>query len=500
MTDNVEFVTAGSGAGPDARSGMSRGKVAAAVVGSMAVVGLAVGGAAAVNVLGGGGAQPEDIVPANAVMFAKIDLNPASGQKIDALRFLRKFPALKDRIGMDDTADLRRKIFEEAQKEGAFKDLSYDADIAPWLGDRFAFAAVPTDGGKDVAAVAILASTDEAKAKAAIAKAGTTGSTCDVVADFVRCAEKPEHLAAFAAGDAPLAKAANFSGDMKDLGEDGIASMWVDVKGAFDLAAAAGATGTDSLPAEQMAKVKEQIGDGRMVAALRFDGPNLELAGSVKGTKVTGNPGKDAGAIAALPADTIAAASISGLGEQLTKTWADLEKSFTDLTSSTGGSDPIAEAEQQLGIQLPEDIVKIVGNKTTIAFGGMDTGSGMPKVALKTDGDPAVVQKLMSKVAEQGQAFGFSSAKGVTLAMDQAYADAVATGSGLDQNATFTAAMPDYAKATQAGFVDIAKVVEQFGADIPADEKANLAPLSAFGFSASQDGGDADFTLRLTTK
>jgi len=60
--------------------------------------------------------------------------------------------------------------------------------------------------------------------------------------------------------------------------------------------------------------------------------------------------------------------------------------------------------------------------------------------------------------------------------------------------------MPDYKNASQAVFVNIAKVIEAFGADIPADMRANLDPLSAFGMTGTQKGGDSDFTIRLTTR
>jgi len=45
-----------------------------------------------------GGAQPEDALPAGAFAFAEIDLDPPAGQKLDAFRFLRRFPALLDKL------------------------------------------------------------------------------------------------------------------------------------------------------------------------------------------------------------------------------------------------------------------------------------------------------------------------------------------------------------------------------------------------------------------
>ncbi|GAA1808694.1 DUF3352 domain-containing protein [Nostocoides veronense] len=470
-----------------------RGVTIAAVGGTLALVGLAAGGALAMNALSGGGPQPEDVLPANTLGFAKIDLDPSSGQKISALRLMRKFPALKDQLsGTDDNSDLRRVVFEAAQKEGGLKGLSYDADVAPWIGDRFAMAAVPTADGKGVVPVMLLASTDQAKAKAALAKAATDGAACDVLPDFVRCTEKAEELAALAsAPGTKLVDSAGFKGDMKDLGEDGIVSMWLDLGAAVDLAAT-----ESSVSAQELDAVKDKIGGGRMYAALRFDGANVEVAGAVRDAKAPAVDASGSTEIGSLPADTIAAVSFNSLGEQVKSAWADVQKA---LDATSGESDLTGSIQNQFGISLPDDLVGLLGKHTTFTFGGMGSDD-MPKIALKTDGDPAVAQKLVNAVSDQGQPLGLVGDGRVVLALDQTYADAVAKGSGLDKNEAFVNAMPDYKNASQAVFVNIAKVIEAFGADIPADMRANLDPLSAFGMTGTQKGGDSDFTIRLTTR
>ena len=58
----------------------------------MAVAGVAAAGAVVGTALSGGGDQPEQHLPGSAVLFAKVDLDPAASQKIDALRFLRTLP------------------------------------------------------------------------------------------------------------------------------------------------------------------------------------------------------------------------------------------------------------------------------------------------------------------------------------------------------------------------------------------------------------------------
>lgn len=467
-----------------------KGVALAAVGGTIAAVALATGGALAFNALSGGGPQPEDVVPADAIAFAKIDLDPSSGQKISAVRLMRKFPALKEQLaGTKDDVDLRRLIVEAAQKDGALKNLSYDTDIAPWVGERFAAAAVRKDGGTDIAMVMLIASTDEAKARAAVAKAGAGEGVCDVVPNFVRCAETTEDLAAFAAGSkTPLVDAKGFSSDMSELGEDGIVSMWADIASVFDISAAA-----QPETAAELREARKQLGNGRLFGALRFDGTNVELVGGLRGLSLDTPEVKGSPQIGALPGDTMAAISMAGVGQTLKSAWAQLE-------TGAGGAESLGSLGSEFGLSLPDDLIALLGEQTTLALGGIPA-DGAPKIALKTDGDQAVATKLMTALADQGQPLASADTNGgVVLALDQAYADEVATGSGLDKNPAFVAAMPDHAKATSAFFVDIAKIVEAFGADIPADIRENLSPLSALGATATQSQSSQDFTVRLTTQ
>src|SRR3954471_4971700 len=61
---------------------------------AVAVVALAGATAWAVTQFLGAGAQPATAAPANTLAYVGLDLDPSGGQKIEALRTLRKFPAL----------------------------------------------------------------------------------------------------------------------------------------------------------------------------------------------------------------------------------------------------------------------------------------------------------------------------------------------------------------------------------------------------------------------
>ena len=98
-----------------------------------------------------GGDQPAAVLPGNAVAYARVDLNPSAGQKVAAMRFLLKFPSVKDKLGLTgDNDDLRQKLFELIKKYAGddLADVDFDKDIKPWLGDRAGMAALPAADGK----------------------------------------------------------------------------------------------------------------------------------------------------------------------------------------------------------------------------------------------------------------------------------------------------------------------------------------------------------------
>ena len=93
-------------------SGSSKKWIGGAVA-AVVVVALTVAGVAVVNAMGGGGAQPEDVLPANAMAFSKLDLNPSAGQKLAAYQLISKFPKAKEKVTSEDTS-IKESIFGSA--------------------------------------------------------------------------------------------------------------------------------------------------------------------------------------------------------------------------------------------------------------------------------------------------------------------------------------------------------------------------------------------------
>ncbi|RYP83323.1 DUF3352 domain-containing protein [Nocardioides guangzhouensis] len=93
------------------------------------------------------GPQPAEALPDSTLAYVSVDLDPPGQQKVEALRTLRKFPAFRDEVGLDEDDDIRKELFQSLQDDGLCKDVDYGDDVEPWLGQRAAFALV--DLGKD---------------------------------------------------------------------------------------------------------------------------------------------------------------------------------------------------------------------------------------------------------------------------------------------------------------------------------------------------------------
>ena len=77
-----------------------RGKLIPLIAALAVLLVAGAGGAFAYSRLAGGGDQPATVLPSTAVAYARIDLDPSAGQKVNAIRFLMKFPSVKEQMGL----------------------------------------------------------------------------------------------------------------------------------------------------------------------------------------------------------------------------------------------------------------------------------------------------------------------------------------------------------------------------------------------------------------
>ena len=459
-----------------------------AIVGGTAVVG---GGWLAFSRLNGGGPQPESVLPADTVAFVKFDMNPSAGQKVAAVRFALRFPEAKGKV--TETSDLRKVAFEKLQEDGEFKDLDYATEVAPWLGERFAVGVLPGAGAKEEPiAVMVLAVTDEDKARASLPRlTGKSDTACGVRDGFAICSEDKTTVTVLTEAEqsTSLADSRQFASDMEALGEDGVAAAWVDLKQVSSLADEARiATGLLGAP------VPDAPAGGRLAVALRFAGPHLELAGRVTDMPLSWPEKRGGGTgVGDLPSGTLAAFGLDSAGEQVA----------SSLTSREELSKDLEAAGAELGVKLPEDLKTALGDRATVAYGGMD--GDVVKVALRTGGDPAAVGRMVTAMNKGGAMsepdLHQSTAGGDPLvATTEGYARQVAGGSGLGEQQSFRDAVPGAKDARAVLYLDIASLLKEHGDLAGAELRQNLQPFSALGVSTRGEGKTAEFTVRLTTR
>lgn len=470
-----------------------------ALVGGLVVI---VAGTAAAGVgwtafsrLNGGGPQPESVLPSDTVAFMKVDLNPSAGQKVAAVRFALRFPEAKGKV--TETSDLRKVAFDQMKEDAKLKDVDYAADVEPWLGERFAVGLLPGATSKDKPIpVAVLAVTDEDKAAEALPRLTGSGKTaCGVRDGFAICSE--DHtvvtLLTEAEQGTTLAESQQFAADMDALGEDGVAAAWVDLKRVGEVADAArlgtGLLGTGLIGTP----IPDAPRGGRVVVALRFAGPHLELVGRVTDMSLAWSDRRGSGTgVTDLPAGTLGAFGLSGASEQLKAGWASTGDTLKNLK----------QAGQELGVSLPDDLYAALGDQATVAYGGLE--DDQMRVALRTDGDPAAVGRLVKGLDSNGKGFSslYQAAAGddPVVATTEDYASEIAARSGLGEKDAFREAVPGAKDARAVLYLDIAGLVKEHAKDLDAKERQRFEPFSALGISTHGEGKTAEFTVRLTTR
>ena len=484
--------TSGQPSGGSARPGRRRALVAAAVL----AVGLVGGGVAyGVGQLSGGGTQPDERVPASALAIVSLDLDPSAGQKVDALRFARKFPKVKARIGSGD--DLRKMLFD-AVSDSSDVTASWK-DVEPWLGDRAAVAVLPAaDELDEPVPVVVLAVKDEDKARVGLRTAMPTAS-CEISDGFAVCA-KEAAAAKQAVADAArksLSDDSTYAGDMKTLGDHGILAAWADLsrvkKAAPDLLSGMGAMGSSLAGATGDLK-------GRYVAAVRFDGPHLELAGRVEGAglpKLSGSAD-----VGDLPKDTLLALGVGNADTVVSSAWQRLRTAASGMGAAETFDAQVSTLSSTYGISLPDDLVSAVGDQLTLAVG---PGAG-PQVAVRMTGSKDSIDRLLSGVKQASGSMldvaTATSGHATVLATDARYATAVAQGKGLADTDRFRDAVADADGAQGVLYVDLAGLVSAYGDQLALDAGGTeeLKPLSALGVTVHQDGAALDYRVRLATR
>ncbi len=515
---------------PRGRRRADRGAVSALVAGgsAAAAVVLVGGGIWAATQLSGGGDQPADVLPDSTLAYARVDLDPSASQKVDFVRLLRRFPNFEEKTGISSDKEDVRQTIAEAVLDDAECDVDYVADIEPWLGDRAALAGVPGADGGEPDAVAVLQVTDASAAEDGLAKlaacvstgsdstgSDSTGSDSTgafaFTGDYVVIAETQEIADAVVKGgeSASLADTEQFSEDMDRLGDPGLASFWVDVPAIVDAAEQSGADTSElDMAGLSLAETTSVYG------TFRAGSDNIELAVLSTGEQVVDNGDST---VDDLPDTTLAALSLSGLGDAMPGQWERLRDTFDGM--DPGAFDQQVTAfEQETGLALPEDAATLLGDNLTVAvdsegidpsLASMGFNPEAINAGMRFSGDSEAIQDVVTRIQAaldaQGAPVQLATAEadgGVVVATNDAYAAKMTEG-GLGDSDTFDGAVGDTGDTVGIFYVDldqVATIARQFAEEDGSDTAFidYFEPVRAFGVNVTAEDGYSQAIVRLT--
>ncbi len=424
-------------------------------------------------------------VPAGVVGLVQVDLDPSGQQKVEALRFLSKLP------DGDRSGDLREILY--SRLKDSTPGLPAWSEVSPWLGDRAGVAVL----AEQKAPVWVLQVTDEAKARATLERSAKPGSV-RVAEGWATFSDSREHLEAVTAALAKgtLADDESYRRDVEALGDPGVITGWADVA-RLTTVAQQQALGTGLLGAPFGGADQAK----RVALVGRFTGGDAEVvirASGAAGPAAT-TKGEAGAAVAALPADTVAAFGLSGGGDLVRKQW----KALAERVGG-GFDDALAQGSRQSGMRLPDDIATLLGQRFALALGPAGA-SGEPVVGLRATAEGPAVAGALERLLRFTDRSGLplvqqDTADGYVLATTREQAKAMGVTGSLGASRDFTDAVPDATGAQQIAYVDLKRLESTYAADAPADVRRTLSAFRGFGMSSTATADGQQLRLRVTTR
>lgn len=500
-----------------------KGLVAAAVAG-VAVLAVAGGGYAAWQAFSGSGPRPADVLPQDTFALVSIDLDPAGGQKLEAVRTLRKFPSIREDAGLDEDTDPVQAIFEQVQQEGTCRDVDYAQDVEPWIGQRAGLGGVTLD--QTPVPVAVVQVSDPEKARTGVEKLLACGDAEDQAAyvltdDYLVLSDTEAHARTIVdAGEkSPLTEDQTFQEWRDEVGGEGIVEMYAAPEAAAYLEDTVATYGREILGQDPTAAGGEELTQALedfegAAAALRFADGGVELSFAGGGPK--GGSDQVGEHVSALPADTAAVLAFA-VPEQLRTALQD--------SAGDGGASPqgpfafVAQALSEIGLSYPDDVLTVLGDSVSISVGGDapastdDVTPASVPVGLLVHGDADAISDVIAKV-EQGAGFSLSDLPAyveegddeVALSTQQDYADQLVGTGDLGDDEVFSSVVSEADDAQSVFFLRLDDEWRALLQDVAKrDESAhpvveNLDVLRAVGLSAWVDGDTSHLELKVATR
>ena len=466
------------------------------------------------------------MLPASTFALVTVDLNPSGGQKVEAIKTLRKFPSFRDQVGLKPDSDpLEAALRRGPEGRRAARTSTTSATSSPGSASASASAAWRSTARRSRSAALQVSDADNARTGfprlAKCLELSDYGWTLTddyiVISDSTALAKQ-----IVAAGKkSPLSENADFQKWTDEAGGAGIMNAYVGRKavdvmseelssGSGDLGGLVdGPGGSDE---EQLADILAGYKDFKGAGAvLRFADGGIELSAAGSGGKATRTTSTVADHVSAMPADTallLAFAVPSGAF-----------KALEDADPNGSGSEFLGS---MLGLDFPKDLQTLLGKSISISLGG-DAPDDLTSINEPSDvsvgalihGDSAGIDAVIAKLEK---ALGGSLADlqvvkksedgKVVLASNEQYADQLLGTGKLSDDAGFKDAVPHADDAQVVGYVDfdgewgkaVLKTIRDEGGADDKEVADNLAVLRALGISAWTDGDVSHGLVRLSLK
>jgi hypothetical protein len=471
------------------------------------------------------GPQAAEAIPADALAYAAVDLDPSAAQKVNALRFLNHFPGFQDVADIkDERDDIRKTILTDAIDSLGCDGVSYDDTVEPWLGNKFGFAAMPPAAGSDPEPLAAIEVKDRDDARAGIDTlvdcAKESGDSTDdfgyaFAGDYVLIASSQNLADQYAAdaADSSLADDGDFQDDMDAVGDPGVASAWIDIAGLIDLVPdAVFDSGVGGSADEQglIDLIKSKY--SRAAVTMRFSSDHVDIVSAVHSDDPIDIDHGD-NEVVDLPDSTVLAISLAGGGDAVAKSWDDTVQAARTVDAQI--DDQLKQFESQTGFSLPADLETLLGDNLLFAVDreGLDSSTLMANgpedfnAGARFTGDKERLDALYDKITGlmsdvAGEQIPFSKAdfdRGLAIASNDSYAQTLADLDGnLGDSQNFQSVIDDAADQDVVMFFnwdlvedEIVQSIGQLGAG-GSEVVDNIRPLRAFGITADTQG---DYTV-----
>jgi hypothetical protein len=381
-----------------ARPDKLRAALLAAVLVALALALSACGG----SDKGAGGTDPATIVPDEASAYVAVNVHP-SGDSTGKTRDLS--------TALLGTATPGQALLDALTGQAeALGTLDYKTDVAPWLGDRVALAAVPVSDS-ETRPLLVAATKDEGKAQAALTKSGklsvkasaagkqyvktADGKLAGAVVDgtvVVGAADVVEMTLAAVKDGETLSELQRYRNAIAALPEEGVATAYADLDAlAKTLSQIIGGS-----TAGLLQTLLTGQGDAIAATVIPESGQlRIEAVGTAtgKGIAATQAKGGASDAITTLPADSSLALGVSDVGQTL--------KLLLQKLGSQGGLTAIglnlvlSRLEDSTGLNLERDVLGWMGpGGLFIRSANGHTGGAL----VVKSRDPAAMRRAVSRL------------------------------------------------------------------------------------------------------